>query len=176
MGRAHRALSNALRLGKHLSCASSVVQRVSLMGSPKYHQYPLFCSSNIFYKCKLFSAKSLTSIQFPRLRNPITALYCNQAGKNLAVHQDETEHLLLNLIKHPRKKSLSGKKKKKAFLFQGGKYPFWQCLITKTLIFSFQLYPPDFPFQDIISINPSECRFWLLVALNKAKLLQYFMQ
>lgn len=82
------------------------------MGPPKYHRYPLFCSSNIFYKCKLFSAKSLTSIQFPRLRNPITALYCNQAGKNLAVHQDETEHLLLNLIKHPRKKSLSGKKKK----------------------------------------------------------------
>lgn len=39
----------ALRLRKHSSCTSSVVEKISLMGSPKYHKYSLFCSTNIFF-------------------------------------------------------------------------------------------------------------------------------
>lgn len=82
----------------------------ALLNTIKIPYFALLTAFPPLYKCKLFSAKSLTSIQLPRLRNPTTALYCNQAGKNLAVHQDKTEHFLLNLIEHLRKKYPSGTK------------------------------------------------------------------
>lgn len=144
---------SALTLRKHLSCASSAVEGIALTVPPKQHKDPLlFCSNNIFFslhKCKFLRAKSLTSIQFPRLGNPTTALYCNQAGKNLAAHQDKTEHFLLSLIEHLKKKYLSGTK---SFPLSGWEVPTLAMFNNKNFN-CFISVSPDFLFQDILSIN-----------------------